>query len=434
MNEGQPNRQIQNDEKFNLIKSALITKFLGEKLKKECELVKLNNRHLNVKYLNIRRKEKSQELLENVNQQKNIAQNFLNFKTKIITIFQHDFQNDQDINLLIFSNFIIIKDQLLTNFVECIEILRQDYFKRVNEIKFQFEKDKAKIEKSYSYHFKIIDDQIMAMEADFYFKMLEGEAVLKKKKESINCEHLDHIVTMRIDLEKKIEILKKTYDENQKLVENENFFLSKPDEMTSKNEKLETEIQRDRQKILSLMDKCQSVNDEINLIDIDFLLLNKKKEIHEKYNQYADLNKRFEKKNKKIKENILNLIRSSTSAMEKLRYQTKKCQKILSYFNICHKMESQEEQNTFFCRSNVISEKIDWKFLLGNENQTESFFIKDLFEQEFNEYNCSFYLKYAKVNTEIKSLKFIKSDLEKENFDLKKKLKSYFSSIEINCC
>lgn len=434
MQEDQENNQLQNDEKFDLIKSALITKFLGEKLKKETELVKLNSLLLNVKYINLRRKEKSQELLENINELKNIAQNFLNFKTKIVTIFQKDFQNDQDINLFIFSNFIIIKDQLFANFIECIEILRQDYFKRVNEIKLQFEKDKAKIENSYSYHFKIINDQIMAMEADFYYKMLEDEAKFTKKKESINCEHLDHIVTMKLDMEKKIEALKKKFHENQKLLENETFFSSKPDEITSKNEKLETEIQRDKQKILSLMDKCQSVKEEINLMDIDFLLLNKKKKIHEKYNQYAVLNRTFEQKKKKIKESILDVIRSSTSAMEKIRSQTKKCQKILSFFNMCHKMESKEEQKTLFCKSNVISEKIDWNFLLGNENLVECCFIKDLFEQEFNDYSCSFYLKFAKVNIEIKSLKLIKSDLEKENFYLKKKLKNYISSIEINCC
>ncbi|RNA38992.1 coiled-coil domain-containing 65 isoform X1 [Brachionus plicatilis] len=434
MEEEISNQQIKKDDNFETIKSALITKFLAEKLKKETELVKYNNSILNVKYLNLRRKEKSEEILKNINELKHIAEKFLNFKSKIESIFEQNFQNDQDINLFIFSNFIFTKDKLIANFVQSIDTLRQDFVKRVQEIKIQFEIDRTNIEDSYSNHKKIINDQILALEANFYYELVEDQNKFTKAKESLNCEHLDQIITLRVNMEKKITNLQRAYEDNKKSIESEIFFFSKPDEISSKNEKIEAEIQKDRLKIESLIDKCQSLREEINLIDIDFLLLNKKNTIHEKFNQYAQLNQQFEQRKKIVKKKIVNVIKSSSQAMTRLQSQSEKCRKILAYFSMCRKMETVEEKETLFCKSNVVSENIDWKAVLGNEDQSESSFIEDMLAQYMNDNGYNFYLKYAKVNIELESLKLVKSDLERENFFLKNYLKNYISSIEINCC
>lgn len=425
---------LKKNEKFEKIKSALITKFLAEKLKKEEELVRLNNHILNVKYLELKRKEKNQELLTNFSEIKHVAEKFLDFKSRVYLIFQENFKNDQDINLFVFTNFIFIKDELISNFVQNIGLLRQDFVKRVEEIKLQFEVDKANIENSYSNHIKVINEQIMAMEADFYYEMVEDEKNFSHKKEFLKCEHVDQIVTLRVIMEKKINNLQKIFDDTKKSIESEMLYFSKSDEISSKNEKIEFEIQKDRQKIISLLDKCQSLREEINLIDIDFLLFNKKKAIHEQYINLSQLNQKFEIKKKKIKEKILNIIKSSALVIKKLHVQTEKCRKILVFFSMCQKMETLEENNTLFCKSNMINEEIDWNKMLANKEQIDDLFMKNLLDQEFNENNFKFYSKFAKVKIEIESLKLAKLDLKKENLALKNLLKNYISNIEINCC
>ncbi|CAF0796023.1 unnamed protein product [Brachionus calyciflorus] len=424
-----------NEERFKKVKASLITKYLAEKLKKEQELVKYNNYILNTKYLSIKRKEKSEEILQNIDDFKKIAKNFLEFKSKIELIFEKSFKDDADLNLFVFTDSIFIKDKLIENFLRNIFLLKEDFIKRVDEIKNDFENDKAKIEQNYLEHIKTLNEQIMAIEADFYFFNQEDEKNLNKTKDSINCEHLDQIVTLKVDMGRKIRNLHGTFSETKKYIDREMNFLTKPEEIMAKNEKIELEMQKDRNKIKSLIEKCKSLEDEINLVNVDFLLKNKKIAVHDKYKQYSFLNQEFNTKKKEIHNQILKVVIESTAASEKLKSNLDKCKKILSFFDFCRKLETPEEKNTPFCKTNLEQSPIEniWSEFVESNEKAKSTFVENLFDEEFKNKDYNFYVKYAKVNIEFESLKQVKSDLERENLNLKLTLKKYISSLEINC-
>lgn len=174
--------KFEREEKFKKIKSSVLIDYLSQKLKLEQDLVKYHSSILNVKYLKLRRKEKSSELIENLKDFASSGQNLLKFKNLIENLFDQSFQDYENLTKFVIDNFIFIKDKLISNFDESLNMLKKDYEIRLEESKSNFDSDKLRIENKYKDYIKDIDDYIINLEANFYYDTLHDNALLARKK------------------------------------------------------------------------------------------------------------------------------------------------------------------------------------------------------------------------------------------------------------
>lgn len=169
-------------EKFQKMKSSILLEYLAEKLKSEQDLSKYIHTCLNIKYLNIRRKEKALELKNNLLDIKESSNTLLKFKILIEKLFERSFEDSAKLSQFVFDNFLIIQDKLIEIFKENLEILRKDYENQVEDIKKNYDLDKLSIQTKYEQSIKEIEEFIFSLEANFYHDMQQDAEMLSKKR------------------------------------------------------------------------------------------------------------------------------------------------------------------------------------------------------------------------------------------------------------
>lgn len=234
---------------------------------------------------------------------------------------------------------------------------------------------------------------------------------------------MSQVITLKVNMASKIQMLKQTFEETQNKINKEAEYLNKPNEIEIKTKKLEKEIYLDKMKIKFLKERCQSLQEEIALIDIDFLLKDKRLAVHQKYEDYSLLHKNLKIKLSNLKSKISNMVQASSNSQEKLKVHLEKLSKIQTLFNLCRKLESSEEQTLLFCQGDYS----------GLEGFLQSLDFDSVLKEQLESKYFNFYRKFSKVNLEVESLKLIKKNLLVENENLKFQFKKYISSLEINC-
>ena len=185
------------NSKYETIKRAIIVKYLADRLEREQSLTKYFNSILNVKYIEIRRQDKRDELLNDIS---NVIRSFKTFY--IDNIEDYDKLTEHAT-----TGFLIFVDELISIYKDRLKILRGHFEDELVTLVELFEDDKSTIENKYCESFKDIDDYMICLEYKIHDEMRKEEANFLNKKETINFKHKNEIRRLKLDMEYKLEIL-----------------------------------------------------------------------------------------------------------------------------------------------------------------------------------------------------------------------------------
>jgi hypothetical protein len=134
-----------------------------------------------------------------------------------------------------------------------------------------------------------------------------------------------------------------------------------------------------------------------------------------------------------LSEKLKKLVLLSSSSLRRLNLLKQKAEKILKYFELCSKLETQSERNEFYCTLTPKINKIDPNSLIATillEQKTVGQEFSDLepiLLDHLNNRLYNFEKKTCIVQLECKSLILRRKNLQNENNILLSKMSEYFS-------
>ena len=408
------------NSKYETIKRAIIVKYLADRLEREQSLTKYFNSILNVKYIEIRRQDKRDELLNDISNVKQKSKRLLDLIRSFKTFYLDNIEDYDKLTEHATTGFLIFVDELISIYKDRLKILRGHFEDELVTLVELFEDDKSTIENKYCESFKDIDDYMICLEYKIHDEMRKEEANFLNKKETINFKHKNELRRLKLDMEYKLEILEKE-NNNMKILRESQIMCNNrnPQEIIKKNNKNEAIISNDKLRIKELNTKIEIINNKIDSIESMYKTLGlKKNQINNKLLDYKHFIVNYEIYSKNLHSKLASLIKSSSNALDKLKKNYQKISKIFAMIKYCRQLEN-----------NIIA---DYKPEFDN-NYAKLFSIEQIEKEilELNEQSKSNYIdkqnlillknffkiqsKYSRVVFDIYSHKMINQKLKIEN-------------------
>lgn len=414
-------------EKFNKSKYYILIEYLASRLKDEQTLVKYFNKEIIVKYRNLRRKEKCEELKQSMLDMIKTAKICLFYKDLVIELYRTRLNDFDELHKLTADNFLISKETLIENSKETLTNLKQNYLREVEFVKFTFKNEIKELELLNKERLKGLDDQIFCFNANAHeVNALEINA-LNLEYDELKTRYQDDRIVFKVECEKKVRQLELEYLNEKQTYENNLLCWRRPDAVNLKAELLGKTISKDKYRIQNLSNKLKEIKKEFSLYDFR-LLEERKKFLNLKYKEY---NMCFKKKNAESKNReakLAKLVNQSTRAIEALREKHAKLKKIIILLKLCQKKEV--NQNISF-KADLQNDDSDLESLLNNLNKNINTpelnrLVVDEFTRNLNSINSN----NAQRTVELNSLELAQSNLKEENIQLRQLLNEYIQCIK----
>lgn len=420
----QPGEKLAVEEKFAKYKQHILFEYLSNRLNDEQTLVKHFDLILNVKYRDMRRKEKREEIKQKMISQIEAARNCIKYKDLIISLLDSQLDNYEKLSEQVVGNFVLVKDSLVSNFEENLSILKHKFVIEVQITKRNFQEEIEKLSKQNEDSIRRINDQIICFEwkcNEIYTKEMSE---INAETNNLKCDYEDERVVFKFECEKKIKQLEEDYTNQKESYEKSLLYLRRPDALNRKAEQLDQIIVKDRREIRRLNDKLREVGEKFRIYD-DALLFDKIRFLNSRIKEYNSYFKYFKTTEKARKKKLTKLVLESSRAIQSLEKNYEKVKKIFVLIKICRR----QEKNQKFEGANVkLNDQIDQPEFTDelHDNEELSQFLKNEIDSNSIIYN----LRNSKVRMEIKSLELMQIDLKEENAFLRERLKLYFESLK----
>jgi hypothetical protein len=407
--------------RYEIIKRAIIVKYLADRLEREQSLTKYFNSILNVKYIELKRHEKRDELLIDLDNVKQKSERLLSSIESFNKFYLNNIQDYDKLSEHVTIGFLIVIDELIIIYKDRLKILR-DYFEdELATLVELFENDKNIIENKYCESFKDIDDYMVCLEFKIQDEIRKEEENFLNKKETIIYKQQNEIRKLKLVMENKLENLEKENKVIKVLFESQIMSSNRnPQEIIKKNNKNEVIISNDKLKIKKLNAEIEIINKKIDSIESKLNTLDfRKDEINKKILDYKQFIINFEIYSKDLNSKLINLIRSSSNALNKLRENYKKISKIFAMIKYCRQLEKKTIDNNsnkleFDVSTKLFSiEQIEIEILQLNEQSNSNYIDNQNSILLRNFFNIQ--SEYSRVAFDYYSHKLINQKLKKQN-------------------
>jgi hypothetical protein len=420
--------QLTVEEKFTKYKQHILFEYLSDRLNDEQKLVKYFNLILNDKYRNMRRKEKLEEIKQNMLNQMNAARICIKNKDLIISLLDSQLNNYKKLSEHIVSHFFLVKDNLISNFEENLTILKNKFVEEVQITKRNFAEAIKKLSKQKEDSIRRINDQIVCFE--WNCSEINDREISAANTDSTNlkCLYGDERVVFKIECEKRVKQLETEYLRQKDSYEKSLLYLRRPDALNRKAEQLHQIIVKDGREISRLNEKLRDVSEKFRCYD-DALLFDKRKFLNSRLKEYNSYFKYFKSGAKTRKNKLANLVLQSSKAIQALKTKYEKLKKIFVLINICTRQEKNQkfdEQTSV----NSFSDQIDLhpEFTTNELHDNEE--LRQFLANAIHSNSIVYNLRNSKVRMEIKSFELMQKNLKEENDFLRQRLKRYFESLK----
>ena len=408
------------EQKFNKYKKCILVEYLASRLKDEQILVKYFNSILNVKFRDIRRKEKKDEIKQNMNNLINAAKVCIKYKDLTIQLLKTQFNDYDQLSQHVVNHSIIVKDDLIANFNNSIDILKRNFTKEIESIKDFYKNELITLKNLNEESLKNINSQMICFESNANDINLKEVSLLRTEQIELKIRYQDDKTVYKIESEKIVTQLELEYINQKKTYENNLLYLRRTQALNQKAELLDKIILKDRREIKLLNERIKEVKEKFSSFD-DILLSDKKKFLSTKIKQYNSYFKYLKNEQDLRYTRLTKLVVESSKAIDFLKEKNFKVSKIFTFLKICRK---QEEAQQIKFETNSLNNSTCLNDLFNHANDFDSLLYDEL-HRNINECN----LRNTEINIEIKSLELLQINLKKENNSLRNSLKQYFESI-----
>jgi hypothetical protein len=404
--------EISIENKFKKYKQCILIEYLSSRLQNEQTLVSYYNSLLTVKYRDMRRKEKRDEIRQNMIHLISSAKSCINYRNQTIELLKNRLFEYDQLEEHSATSFFIAKNNLIETFNFNLNILKNNYLNELTLTREYYDSEQVKLISLNEESIRKLNDQIILFEANSDQLTSKELELIKSEKSALKSMHFDSKTVFRIESEKRVKQLEIEYLNHKNTYEKNLLYLKRPNALKRKAEQLHKIIIRDQREIHNLNEKIKLVEEKFHYYD-DFVIQTKKALLNTKLCEYSKYFKYLKQKEKNRHIKLTQLVVTSSNAIKILKEKRLQLSKILNLIKLCNKKEDVVHLPK--------NEKVSFN------DETNEFNV--LLNEEMNIVSNDFNLRNAQLIIQMKSLHLDNLNLKNENIFLRESLKSVISNI-----
>ncbi|CAF0963695.1 unnamed protein product [Adineta steineri] len=436
------------EEVQNKVKLAVVDNFLREKLTREERFTERNTFKLNTQWLAVMRAAKSKELKKEIEILSQTFGRIIDRKDTVIKSSLADIDEAEEQYSMALRSFLESIEKMIRKINKCfIELITQElylgmhtltidklldqYEKDVEQVKFEFVDERKKIIQDQDTSVTELQNIIYNMEKTFLDTETTAEQNFQANMEELRDRYREDIQQYQLDVENRLTALQNettsitdTYKERIKESK------AQYQEYKMKDEKNSKEIREATIYINRMTDKINNLKAQIaNLEATHQARMQRVGQEKDSMKQYLlKLKLQLSEMQEELHRRLIKLATTCDSTEKKLEKRVKIAETILTFSEMCRKLESEEEKILPFYASTLTDEE---------RAEVEAAFYEQPFEElakDMYTYDAldTFWKRFSKVSLDKLSLEKERSILQSENMQLKMLLKQYLDGISVN--
>jgi len=425
------------EEKAKQQAAQVAMQFLKDKLGSEMKSVQKNENRLIVKWRDILRQQKADELKKDIQILSQTFERIIDRKSSVIEALTNDLEEAEAQHRLVSRQHDTNLEKVCKLHKLRINALKEEFQNDVTALSDEIGQEKSEIVDSHNKEMQKLQDVVFAMEHIFQEKSQDARQEFHSMKDEIKNYENEEKTALRCQIEENMASLFKQFqdaltqynlDTNERRTDFER--LKKKDDENSRDiDKQMKKIQKIQETILKLKEQMSN-----NAKEAEYQNKTLKETYENMLMHYRMRKTKMNCQREKEREKLTKVTLLSNSAIKKLTTTKEKAEKILRVSEMCRKMETEEEKVLPFY-SNTIKEdeiaemkaRVELEFKDQLEKDTDMAAIATDYAPMDN-----FWKRYNKVLLDKLALKKEQSNLENENANLRQILKQYLDGISVN--
>lgn len=427
--------------------AQIAQQFLKDKLGSEMKSVKLNETKLIVKWRDILRQQKADELKKDIQILSQTFERIMDRKNSVIDALVKDLEDAESQHRLIARQHDTNLEKVKKLHNLRINALKESFLNDVEDLSGEIGQEKDTIMDKHHGEMQELQDVIFAMEQIFQERSQDAAQEFHSQKDEIKNYENEEKTALRCQVEDNMAALFKQFQDalnqyNLDTAERRADFnrLKTKDDANSKDiDKQMKKIQKIQENILKLKEQMSNNAKEAE---------HQNKTLKETYENmllhYRNRKSKMNLQREKEKEKLTKITLMSNKAIKHLTETKEKSEKILRVSEMCRKMETEEEKVLPFYSSSVLTEEEKTQMETEANTQTaedqanlklnnDLSFAKNLATVSDDYLPMeNFWKRYNKVLLDKLALKKEQNNLENENANLRQILKQYLDGISVN--
>ncbi|CAF3028406.1 unnamed protein product [Rotaria sp. Silwood2] len=419
------------EEVQNKVKEAVMDNFLREKLTREEKFTQNNTFKLNTQWLAVMRAAKSKELKKEIEILSQTFGRIIDRKDTVIKASSKDIEEAEEQYDMALRSFFEAIEKMITTHTSTIDKLLDQYEQDVEQIKYEFREERARIIRDHDISKTELQDIIYNMEKTFLDAETAAEQNFQANMEELRNKYREDMQQYQLNVESRSTALQNemtliTNNYKERTRESK----AQYQEYKMKDEKNSKEIRDATIYINRITEKINGVKTQIAALEANHQArMNKVAQEKESMKQYLlQLKSQLLDMQEELRRRLIKLATAFDTVERHLEKRVKIAEIILTFAEMCRKLEAEEEKILPFYASTLTDEERAEVETAFYEPPFEDL-AKDMYTFDSLE---MFWKRFSKVSLDKLTLEKERSILQSENMQLKMLLKQYLDGISVN--
>lgn len=419
------------EEVQNKVKEAVMDNFLREKLTREEKFTQHNSAKLNTQWLAVMRAAKSKELKKEIEILSQTFGRIIDRKDTVIKSSSAEIDEAEEQYNMALRSFFEAIEKMIKMHTLTIDKLLEQYEQDVEQIKYEFRQERAKIIRDHDVSKTELQDIIYNMEKSFLDAETAAEQNFQANMEELRNKYREDMQQYQLNVESRSTALQNelttiTANYRERTKESK----AQYHEYKQKDEKNSKEIRDATIYINRITEKINNLKAQIAALEANHQArMTKVAQEKESMKQYLlQLKSQLMDMQDELRRRLKTLASICNSTEKQLEKRVKIAETILTFSEMCRKLEAEEEKILPFYTSTLTDEE---------RTEVEAAFYEQPFEElakDMYTYDSleTFWKRFSKVSLDKLALEKERSILQSENMQLKMLLKQYLDGISVN--
>ncbi|TPP56148.1 Coiled-coil domain-containing protein 65 [Fasciola gigantica] len=419
------------EEEAKARKTAMLTKYLQDKLEREEKVTRLNQYKLVHHWRAIMREAKSAELKRDIDILSQTFERIIDRKDSIIKTLIKDLNEAEEQHMMSLRFHIDNVDRLIDLQNDRLQKLRLDYETELQMLTNEFGQEEDFLINQHKKQLDDLKDIFVALDSTYTARETDAKTEQHSMKDDLKQNNLEDKHALRIALETKVNHLwsdfktalsqyNKTTDEKISFFEN----------LKAKDEKSAAEIEMQMRKLQRVGEHIAICKRKMARVSKDFEEKNKhlKDEREKLVAHFQNLKTQLNKLRDSQHEKLVKMSLESGTATKRVQKLLEKAEKIIKLGEQCRKYETEEEKVVPFYLSSLTAEE--------EQIVNEAFHVEGDEELSAIMRRCAplemFWRRFNKAQLDRLAINKERDMLRQENMQLRSLLKQYLDGISVN--
>ncbi|VDP81522.1 unnamed protein product [Echinostoma caproni] len=412
-------------------KTAMLTKYLQDKLEKEEKITRLNQFKLIHHWRTIMRETKSHELKRDIDILSQTFERIIDRKDSIIKTLIKDLNEAEEQHMMSLRSHLDNVDRMIELQNGRLQKLRTDYETELQLLISEFGREEDFLIAQHGKQLDDLKDIFVALDSTYTAKEADAKTEQHSMKDELKNKNLEDKHALRISLETKVNHLwfdfKTALSQYNKTTEEKISFF---ENLKAKDEKSAAEIEMQMRKLQRISEHIGICKRRMAKVSKEFEEKNKhlRDEREKLVAHFQNLKTQLNKLRESQHEKLVKVSLESGAATKRVQQLLTKAERIIKLAEHCRKYETEEEKVIPFYSSSLTLEE--------EKLVNEAYYIEGDSDLAKIMRRCAplemFWRRFNKVQLDRLAIIKERDMLQQENLQLRSLLKQYLDGISVN--